>query len=222
MITASEKSDLKQHYLGDLLTAKRAAALERVMSAFRNGYPIPDIYRDILQEALYEIGRLWETNQISVAEEHIATAITQYVMSNLYQHLEMSDIRRGRLVITGVQGELHQVGGNMVSDILEADGWDVMFLGVNVLPEEVVTAVRGHNADLVGISATMHINIPVVIDLIVLLKKEFADKAPRILLGGRAFSELSVLSPGMEECIFARDLHEALEVTRAIVSKGDT
>jgi MerR family transcriptional regulator, light-induced transcriptional regulator len=43
-------------------------------------------------------------------------------MSNLYQHLEISDNARGRLVVTGVQGELHQEGANMVSDALEADG----------------------------------------------------------------------------------------------------
>ena len=56
------------------------------MRAFCNGGLIPDIYRDVFQDALYEIGTLWETNQISVAEEHMGTAITQYVMSNLWKY----------------------------------------------------------------------------------------------------------------------------------------
>lgn len=218
MSPVSGKSELQRLYLADILAARRAAALERIMAAFHNGYPIPDIYRDIFQESLYEIGHLWETNRISVADEHIGTAITQYVMSNLYQHLEISGIRRGRLVMTGIQGELHQVGANMVSDILEADGWDVMFLGANVSPEDVVAAVREHKADLVGISATMQISIPAVIRLVELLGAESGGGALRVLLGGRAFSGLSGLPPGLEGCLIARDLHEAQELTRTIVS----
>ena len=91
------------------------------MDAFRSGYAITDIYLDVFQESLYEIGRLWETNRIGVAEEHMGTAITQFIMANLYQYLEKSGVSRGRLVVTGIEGELHQVGANMISDILEAD-----------------------------------------------------------------------------------------------------
>ncbi len=132
---------LRQEYLREILAGKRKPALEIIMDAYRGGYPILGIYMDVFQEALYEIGRLWETNQITVADEHMGTAITQYVMSNLYQHLEFSDKQRGRLVMTGVQGELHQVGANMVSDVLEADGWEVMFLGTNVPEEGIIKSI---------------------------------------------------------------------------------
>jgi MerR family transcriptional regulator, light-induced transcriptional regulator len=216
-----DKEMLKEEYLGDILGAKRAAALERIITAYRHGYPILDIYVDIFQESLYEIGRLWEANRISVAEEHVGTAITQFIMSNLYQHLELSDSRRGRAVITGVQGELHQVGANMVADVLEADGWDVMFLGADVPLESVIQAVRQYRADLLGISATMLINIPVVITLVGMVRQEFGDRAPRIFLGGGAFSRIPELPPELKGCMLARDLREALELARAVSIKGD-
>jgi methanogenic corrinoid protein MtbC1 len=219
---STDKSVLKKGYLGDLLAAKRKAALERIMAAFRNGYPIPDIYVDIFQQSLYEIGQLWETNRISVADEHMGTAITQFIMANLYQHLEMADTERGRLVITGVQGELHQVGANMVSDILEADGWDVMFLGTNVPPENVIQSIRQHRADLLGISVTLLMNIPAVITLVSMVKQEFGDRTLRILLGGSAISSLLELPRELEGCMLARDLREARELTRTIVRNGDT
>src|SRR5664279_2801583 len=88
---------LRQEYLREILAGKRKNALEIIMDAYHRGYPIPGIYMDVFQEVLYEIGRLWETNQITVADEHRGTAITQYVMSNLYPHLEIAEDRRGKV-----------------------------------------------------------------------------------------------------------------------------
>jgi methanogenic corrinoid protein MtbC1 len=204
---------LRQEYLTEILAGKRKTALEIIMDAYRGGYPIPGIYMDVFQEALYEIGRLWETNQITVADEHMGTAITQYVMSNLYQHLEIADEQRGKVVMTGVQGELHQVGANMVADVLEADGWDVTFLGANVPAEGVLQSIRQHGPDLFGISSTMFFNIPKVIQLVEAVRKEFGDSVS-IMLGGGAFRTLQKLPGELEGCIVALDLREALDQTR--------
>jgi methanogenic corrinoid protein MtbC1 len=204
---------LRQEYLREILAGKRKTALELIMDAYRGGYAIPGIYMDIFQEALYEIGRLWETNQITVADEHMGTAITQYVMSNLYQYLERADKQRGKVVMTGVQGELHQVGANMVADVLEADGWDVMFLGTNVPAEGVIQSIRKHGADLFGISSTMLFNIPKVIELTDAVRKEFGDSV-RILLGGGAFKTLQKLPSELGGCSVALNLREALDRTR--------
>lgn len=204
---------LQQEYLAEILAGKRKTSLEIIMDAYRGGYPIPGIYMDVFQESLYEIGRLWESNRITVADEHMGTAITQYVMSNLYQHLEMSDEHRGRLVMTGVQGELHQVGANMVADVLEADGWNALFLGTNVPDEGVIQSIRQHGADLFGISSTMLFNIPKVIHLVESVRNEFGDSI-RIMLGGGAFRTLDTLPPELEGCLVALNLRESLDRTR--------
>jgi methanogenic corrinoid protein MtbC1 len=210
-------TDLQQEYLKVILAGKRKTALEIIMDAYRGGYPIPGIYMDVFQEALYEIGRLWETNKITVADEHMGTAITQYVMSNLYQYLERPDKQRGKVVMTGVQGELHQVGANMVADILEADGWDVMFLGTNVPADGVIQSIRKHGADLFGISSTMLFNIPRVIELAEAVRKEFSDSV-RIMLGGGAFRALQTLPLELGGCTVALNLREALDRTRGGMS----
>jgi len=211
-----QRKNLQQDYLHDLLAARRKDAAEKVMNAFRNGQSIPDIYTEVLQESLYEVGRLWESNQITVAEEHIGTAITQFVMSSLYEHLEVSDVRRGRVVVTGVQGEMHQVGANMVSDVLEADGWQVMFLGADVPPESVIQSVKKHQADLLGISVTLYVNLPKVIELIAMLRLELGPKTPRILLGGGAFAVSDELPAELKGAMVAHNLHEAIDLTRQI------
>ncbi|MSN26832.1 MAG: cobalamin-binding protein [Geobacter sp.] len=204
---------LQKEYLREILAGNRKTALEIIMDAYRGGYPIPGIYMDIFQEAMYEIGRLWETNRITVADEHMGTAITQYVMSNLYQHFEIADHQRGRLVVTGVQGELHQVGANMVADVLESDGWNVQFLGTNVPAEGVIHSISQHRADLFGISSTMLFNVPKVIQLVEAVRREFGNSI-NIILGGGAFKALQKLPPELEGCIVALDLREALERAR--------
>ena len=201
---------IQQEYLQKILAGQRTVALEMIMDTYRSGYPIPAIYIDVFQESLYEIGRLWEANQITVADEHMGTAITQYVMSNLYQHLEIADQQRGKLVMTGVQGELHQVGANMVADVMEADGWDVLFLGTNVPDDGVLKSLRQHGADLFGISSTMLFNLPKVIQLVDKVRGEFGDTV-KILLGGGAFKSLQELPVELQGCLVARDLREALE-----------
>ncbi len=206
---------LRQDYLREILAGRRKIALELIMDAYRSGYPIPGLYLDIFQETLYEIGRLWETNRISVADEHMGTAITQYVMSNLYQHLEISKERRGRLVMTGIQSELHQVGANMVADILESDGWDTVFLGTNVSEDEILHSISQHQADLVGISSTMLFNIPKVIRLVEAVRREAGDSV-KIMLGGSAFKVLPELPTELQGCILALDLSEALNQTRQL------
>lgn len=215
--TASSKDtglaeSLCRQYLQEILAGKRKTALDIIMDAYRGGYPIPGIYMDIFQEALYEIGRLWESNRISVADEHLGTAITQYVMSNLYQHLEIKDERRGKLVITGVQGELHQVGANMVADVLEADGWDTVFLGTNVPEEDIIQSLRQHRATLFGISSTMLFNIPKVIKLVEAVRGEYGNSM-HIMLGGSAFKTVEALPRELEGCTIALNLREVLDQT---------
>ena len=212
-MTTPKGPQLLQQYLASILAGNRKAALNIIMDAFQGGYPIPHIYMDIFQEALYEIGRLWESNRITVADEHMGTAITQFVMSNLYQHLQISDQQMGKAVITGVQGELHQVGANMVADLMEADGWDVMFLGTNVPPEGALESVRQHGADLFGISTTMLFNIPKVIHLVEAVRSEFGHSI-QIMVGGAAFKGLEKLPVGLEGCMVAMDLNQALELVR--------
>ena len=187
---------------------------ETSMQASNRTSLIPGIYMDVFQEALYEIGRLWEANQITVADEHMGTAITQFVMSNLYQHIEIADEQRGKLVMTGVQGELHQVGANMVADVLEADGWDVTFLGTNVPAEGVIQSIRQQRPDLFGISSTMLFNIPKVIQLVEVVRKEFGNGV-NIMLGGGAFRTIQEMPGELSSCKVALDLREALDLTRS-------
>jgi MerR family transcriptional regulator, light-induced transcriptional regulator len=207
--TPSRLAVAQNVFVQAVLKGQRQAALNVALEALREGHSAADIYVEILQESLYEVGRRWEANQITVAEEHMATAITQYVVAQMYSRLAPSGVARGKMIITGVEGELHQVGANMVADLLEADGWDVRFLGTNMPHAGILSAIAEHQPAVLGISATMLFNVPKVRHLIDEVRQKFGACAPQIVLGGSAFRAAPTLGAELGAAGAATDLRAA-------------
>jgi methanogenic corrinoid protein MtbC1 len=205
-------------YLQSILIGARAGSVRIVEEAMQNGAGVFDIYVQVFQESLYEVGRLWAAGKISVSVEHRATAITQFVMAGLYARalpLRPSAPRR-RAIVTGVVGELHQIGANMVADVLENAGWNVEFLGTDAPHSGVVDAVLAQQSDLLCISATMLFSVPNVVRLI----RDLRSRLPklRVLIGGAAFCAKPDLWMDIGADGFAPNLNTAIEVADRIVS----
>jgi methanogenic corrinoid protein MtbC1 len=201
------------------LAGDRVAAGTVAREAIREGHRVVDVYVGLLQKSQYEVGRLWEANRITVAEEHIATAVTQFVVSQLYPLLQRSSTCRGPAVITGIEGELHQLGGHMVADVLESDGWDVRFLGTNLPADGVLRVVAEHQPAMVGISATMLFNLDKVVALMERLRAA-AGHPPKVVVGGGAFRS----APGLWREIgadgFAADLGDVAAMVRSVAGES--
>ena len=197
-------------FLAAILRGQRKSALTIVNEALRAGHSHVDIYVNVFTDALHRIGKLWEMNKITVAQEHMATSITQYAIAAIYPRLVPEVIDRGRMVVTGVSGELHQIGANLVADTMEAKGWNVQFLGSNVPHSSVIAAVEESSANVLCISTTIVANLPSVVELVEAARSKLRDRAPRIVLGGAAY----LLAPqfgqelGAEEAV--TDLRQAL------------
>jgi methanogenic corrinoid protein MtbC1 len=204
----SEFESIRRLFTQAILLGQRKAALAMVMEAVDQGTPAVDVYVDILQAALFEVGRRWEGNQITVAEEHMATAIVQYVIAQIYHHIERPANVKGRVVVTGVQGELHHVGANIVADVLEANGWDVRFLGTNLPREGILRVIEDQRASVVGVSVTMLFNIPQLISLIDAVDRAFGRESVRVIVGGAAFQAAHGLWKETGAHGFANDARE--------------
>lgn len=174
-------------YLAAAVRGRRSDALTVVRAALGAGVPLTEVYVDVVQRALHDVGRRWQRNELTVAEEHLATATTQLVLSVLHETaIDTAPSRRGTAVVTGVAGERHVVGATIVADVLEADGWDVCFLSTDVPAADVVATVEHHRADLVAISVTMRGCVPEAEDLVARLRR-LGTSAPRIIVGGAPF-----------------------------------
>ena len=206
-------------YMEAALSGHRATALSLALECVDRGLSVLDLYHDLLQPVQYEIGRRWEANEISVAQEHMATAITQHVIAQLHSRLSVPAERRGRAVVTGVEGEVHQIGGSMVADVLESAGWDVRFLGSELPHRDILRAIEAHEPQVLGISATMLYNLPKVAALTADTRSLFGSE-PRVVVGGGAFRTARDAWRDLGADGFGRDLRDAIRVIDSL--SGET
>jgi methylmalonyl-CoA mutase cobalamin-binding domain/chain len=180
-------AELARKYLELLLSGDRRAAGELIHSAVHDGVTVHDVYLHVFQRSQHEIGRLWQMNEITVAEEHYCTAATQLIMSQLYPMIFAAPRIGRRLVAACVGGDLHEIGVRMVADFFEMAGWDTYYLGANVPLDGIIDSVTERRADVLAISATMSYHVSAVADVIREVRQNSGRRAIRILVGGYPF-----------------------------------
>lgn len=210
-------AELAGRYLKVLLGAERHLASRLVMEAVESGVSVKDIYLHVFQPCQREIGRLWQTNQVSVAQEHYCTAATQLIMSQLYPYVFNTEKIGRCLVATCVGGELHEIGMRMVADFFEMEGWDTYYLGANTPSKSVLQAIEEREAHVLGVSATITFNVGAVADLIADLRTSEVGKDVRVLVGGRPF----LIAPNLWQTVgadgYAADAQQAIYVADQIL-----
>ncbi len=207
---------LAVRYMDALLRGDRQSASQMILETAQQGIPIKDIYLHVFQDSQREIGRLWQTNQISVAQEHYCTAATQMIMSQLYPYIFSSERKGRRMVATCVGGELHEIGARMVADFFEMDGWDTYFLGANTPVDGILRAITERKADVLAISATMTFHIDKVSDLISTVRGAGLDGRTKIMVGGYPFNIAPNLWKSVGADGYARDARQALVIAEGL------
>jgi methanogenic corrinoid protein MtbC1 len=134
---------------------------------------------------MYRVGELWENNQITVANEHLSTSITESLLNLAYPSIFARERIGRKAVISCAANELHQIGGKMVADIFELNGWDGYFLGANTPFEETVRFVHDVQPDVVGFSLSILSNLDHLKRAIEALRSDFPYMD--LLIGGQAF-----------------------------------
>ena len=210
---------LLEQYLEFLLNGDRHSAGKMIIEAVDNGISVKDIYLYVFQSSLYEVGRLWQENKITVAQEHYITAATQLIMSQLYPYISNSKKTGKVLVATSVSKELHEVGVRMVADFFEMDGWNTFYLGANTPTESIIQTIISKKADLVLISATISSHIGEVMDLIRTVRRCAECRDPKIIVGGYPFNVDINLWKKVGADGQAEDAETAIEMAEKLVTE---
>jgi len=178
---------LYKDYLDQLLDGKRIDCRRIVQHLLDQSISIKELYTELFQKSLYEVGELWEFNRISVAKEHLATAITEGLLNLTYPNLfETEPYERGKkVVVSCAANEFHQIGGKMVADIFELNGWDAQFLGANTPVDHMLEHIQEVRPNLVGLSLSIFFNIESLKRGIEAIRSNFANLD--IFIGGQAF-----------------------------------
>jgi len=199
-----------EDYLGALRLGDRRKALSVAHGALNAEIDIRDLYIDVFQHAMHEIGHLWETNQITVAQEHLATAITQSVMAQLYSHVFARPPIGRTMVATCIGGELHELGIRMVADFFEMEGWDVYYLGANMPAEDVANIVNSEQTDLLAISVSLNGHVKQARSLIDTVRASPLGPEIKIMVGGHPFNRAPEMCETVGADLTARDARDAV------------
>ena len=128
--------------------------------ALGQGLGVAGLYQRVIAPAMWRIGDLWEQGEISVADEHLVTALTHQAMAGIYGPSLGHKARPGRILMAAVEGEQHALGLRMATDVIELAGYETIYLGADVPTVDLLQAVATRSPNLVGLSATMPSSIP--------------------------------------------------------------
>lgn len=177
-----------------LLAGRREQAQQVLQNCLAKGHTLVDIEAHVVQPAMYRIGDGWQANRVTVAQEHMATAIAHAVMSaSLAQH-PPPPLNGRRVVLACVAGNHHALGLRMVADAFDVKGWDVMYLGADVPTSALVQTVVAECPDLVGLSVAFAQQLGVVREVIAQLNTRMPDTRPAVIVGGLAINRFKPLA----------------------------
>ncbi len=203
---------LARQYLQALFRTEHHEASFLIQEALSSGVKIEDLYLQVFQRCQREIGRLWQLNQLTVAQEHYCTAATQFMMAQFYPYLFSVPKNGRRLVAASVAGEYHEVGLRIVADLLEANGWNAIYLGADLPAQSLLKTVEQHHPDLLLISVTMAYHLPAVEELIALVQSLQTGLPIKIMVGGYPFNLDADLWRRVGADAYATDAGKALEL----------
>ena len=194
-------------YLDGLLTNNRQQCRTIFEQWLEANTGLRTLYENLVRRSLYQVGELWEQGRISVATEHLATAISESLLNLTYPRL-FAQPRNGKTaVVTCVTNEYHQIGGKMVADLFELNGWRGYFLGANMPLAPVKALIAEKRPDVVALSLTTVLNLDGLNRTVAEIRADFP--AVPIIIGGQALRWLE------------RERLETLPGVRALKTLGE-
>jgi methanogenic corrinoid protein MtbC1 len=205
---------LREQYLAAQLAGDRRAAVRLIVDqGLGRGLALVSLYLDVIQAAQHVIGELWQQNRITVATEHVATAVSQVALAELYRALIREPANGRRALVACVAGELHELGPRMTADFLEMAGFDVRYAGANVPTDALVATVREHAPDLLVVSVSTAPYLD-ALRLALLQVRDAVGNGLNIAVGGQAFTWVPVPPVEVGADMYGRDAPETVATAR--------
>lgn len=158
---------------------------DSLKSALEAGLEPGNILTDGMISAMQEVGKRFEEGDYFVPEMLIAAHTMQAGLALLKPYLMETDVKSsGKVVIGTVKGDLHDIGKNLVSLMLEGAGFEILDLGVDVSPEKFVDAISTSNVDIVAFSALLTTTMPNMNIVIEAIKAAGLRDRIKIIVGG--------------------------------------
>jgi len=182
------------------------------------GIPAYKAVTDGMAKGMEIVGQKYENNEYFLAELIMAGETMKEGMKVLEPHLKAGDVKAiGKVVIGTVRGDLHDIGKNVVVTLLNAAGFEVIDLGVDIPPEKFVEAVKDSKPDIVGMSALLTTTMVEMETVIKALKEAGLRNKVRIIIGGAPITQ--EYAEKIDADAAARDAVEGVNICKSWVAK---
>ena len=196
-------------------------AVKLTQEALEEGVSAQKIYREGLIPGMEVVGKKMQSGEYFIPEVLLSAQVMkkalEVILPTLMQAKSQSPL--GRVVMGTVQGDLHDIGKNLVIAMLEGAGFEVTDLGVDAPSSKFVAAVRETNADIVGLSALLSVTMLKMKDVINSFEEAGIRKKVKVIIGGASVSK------GFSEEIgadgYAADAGSAVDLSKRLLNIGD-
>ena len=186
------------------------------------GFAPLDIVNGPLMAGMDEVGRLFNGNELIVAEVLQSAEAMKAAVAHLEPHMEKADAAsRGKIVLATVKGDVHDIGKNLVEIILSNNGYEVINLGIKIPPEAIIKAVREHQPDIVGLSGLLVKSAQMMI--VSAEDMTNAGCTPDLMVGGaaltRSFTRKRIAPKYAGDVLYAQDAMDGLALAGRLMDR---
>lgn len=208
--------DLIQNIYREVVEGNQKAVKEAVQAALDANFNVDEILSDGLIAAMGEVGSLFEQGEYFVPEMLVSAKSMQEGLHLLRPLLVAQGIEPiGKVVIGTVKGDLHDIGKNLVSMMLEGAGFEVVDLGTDTSPEKFLDAITQHQPQLIGMSAMLTTTMGNMRHVITALESAGMRQKVKVMIGGAPVTETFANQIGADG--YAPDASRAVTLAKSLL-----
>ena len=197
-------------FIEPLLAGNRAVCREIVSRKLETTCEPALLYQDLLWPAMEHVEKLYRSDRINTATEHMATRITRSLADQVQLRLDRAESNQKRILIACADGEPEELGAQMCADLFESRGWDVYFLGGGVPNDEILGLLGQLGPDILLIFGTKPAGVPGVRRLIDQIREIGVNPTMNIMVSGGVFNRADGLWKEVSADLVARNAHQAI------------
>jgi methanogenic corrinoid protein MtbC1 len=206
------REQIVERYLDSLLRGDRRNSRLVIEESLQSGTPTNLVYMEVVWPTMVEIEKLLRAERITPAQEHLATRINRTIVDQLQNKLPKRQARNKKVTVCCAPDELQELGGQIIADLFESDGWDVRFVGGGLTNDDILTFVHEYTPDILLIYGTSPRQAPSVRQLIDRIKEVSANPNMQLMVSGGLFNRAEGLWQEIGADSFAATAEQALEI----------
>lgn len=199
-------------FLNYLLNGYKNEARDLIIRMYKSGVDIDWIYLNVLERSQKDLGLLWELGEVDVWTEHYVSENTLDIMRELKSYQINQEDKHVSLICFTAGPEQHNIGIKMISDLLEIEGYNVIYLGSNLPTLSIIDAIKRNNPKFIAISVTIANNIESAKIIIKSIRNSFKNKSPLIIIGGMAFINIDDVCKETDADYYCKNIDEIKKI----------